>query len=195
MRSSRYIGIDEPVNLHIGGYANITVGELSAIYREWQALLRHAWKGAWKETQGSKYPTIHILAKSVTSEKSIDLEAVYAVHGAAMAANLVLGPLVDWPTRVKTAYSYIVAHWDRLERQQESVQRGDGDGGVEIETPRTRMRFPSHVLKDEEMTNRLERIHKRAIAGDLQIKVSLPKDQRNKEEGEDAGDEEINMEL
>ena len=186
MRSSRYVGIDEPVNLHIGGYANITVGELSAIYREWQALLRHAWRAAWKETQGPECPTIHTLARSITSEKSIDLEAVYAVHEAAMATSLVLGPLVDWPTRVRTAYSYIVAHRYSLERQ-ESVQKDDGDSGVEIETPHTRIRFPSRVLRDEEMTNRLQKLHRMAIAGDLQIKASLPKEQRNEEEEEGIG--------
>ena len=172
MRNSNYKPIGVPINLHLE-FDQMTVGELSSILREWQALLRSAWR-EWYEIQYSgKAPTARLLAVSASTENSLDLLSDLAIPTLYFTTQ-VLGPAKDWPAVVGSAYHYLHSVWSQKERRYE-----DGDfrhvyirGGFTLE-----LLVDRASLKDSETGERIEKLWKIANSGFIDMTVEEQDDQ------------------
>ena len=166
MKSTSYAAINAPIKLRLE-YSKMTVGELSNVLRHWQALLRAAWREAYELQHGVKAPNTHLLTIASSTENSFDLISDYALQ-TAIIANLVLGPVTDWPGQARMVYAYLSLIWEtegeaHLEADQERVTIIGGD------TPA--ITFPSNMLENEEIAGRLKAFWKIANSGDISISI------------------------
>ena len=164
-------------------YNNITVGEVSSILREWQALLRAAWNEAYEIDNGRKAPTVRLLTTATSSMHSIELVAEYAIHAANFASDIapVLGPAIDWPKQAATAYGYLEHLWRRERKRREG---NESIGQIEI-TGRhgSSIRFPSNVLERENTARRLLQFWDVANRGDIEVsaRINVPPEEEEEE--------------
>ena len=171
MKSRNYQPIDAPINLHLE-YQFMTLGELSGILRDWQAILLSGWKKSFELQDFSSQlldlsspPSTRILTVSGSTERSYDIVSNYAVMGLTVS-SAIFGPVTTWPSVAKTAYAYIHSIWTQ--------KRLHGDrnhlfikGGSSPEI------WASYeVLRDPETGPRIERLWKRATSGEIKITVN-----------------------
>ena len=171
MKSKNYQPVDAPINLHLE-YQFMTLGELSGILRDWQAILLSAWRESFElhdfssEFQDfSLPPSARILTVSGSTERSYDIVSNYAVQGL-MVTSAIIGPVSTWPSMARAAYAYIHSIWTQKQ------QHGDRDhlfikGGS---TPEIQVSYDA--LRDPETGPRIERLWKRATSGEIKITVN-----------------------
>ena len=166
MKSTSYAAVNAPIKLHLE-YSKMTIGELSNILRHWQALLRAVWRDAYELQHGVRAPNTHVLTIATSTENSLDLISDYALQGA-IIANLILGPVTDWPRQARIAYAYL-SHFRETERE---ARLEEGQEQVTITGGKTPLiAFPSHMLENEAISERLVEFWRIANSGNISVTV------------------------
>ena len=162
LKSTSYKSIDAPIKLRLE-FDVTTVGELSSILRQWQVLLRTAWRESYEINYQGSAPNARILVSSASTENSFEILTDIALPLAA-----IFGPVKEWPAVARTAYHYLASVWSEKEDQDYTI---DSDhvyvrGG---ETPE--IRVSAAALKDSETGQRLERMWEIANSGAIRLTV------------------------
>ena len=166
MKSTSYSAINAPIKLHLE-YSKMTIGELSNILRHWQALLRAVWRDAYELQHDVRAPNTHVLTITTSTENSFDLVSDYALE-AAIIANLILGPVTDWPRQARIAYAYL----SRLWKTEKEASPEQGNEQVKIIGGNTPViTFPAHMLKNEAIAGRLVEFWRIANSADIFVTV------------------------
>ena len=95
MRTGSYRHIEAPVRLSLE-FEHLTVGELSNVLRQYQALLRAAWRDAGRD-QDIRTPPVRLLTVSTSTDHSFDLISEFAIPAYHFSTALV-GPVTSWMT-------------------------------------------------------------------------------------------------
>ena len=118
LRSRRYRSIDAPIKLKLE-FNEITVGELSSLLRQWQALVRSAWRESYGLSNSGRVPTARILVVSASTENSFEILTDIAIP--LSIATAFMGPFKDWPRIARTAWSFLELAWtERTDRSDET---------------------------------------------------------------------------
>ena len=166
MKSTSYAAVNAPIKLHLE-YSKMTIGELSNILRHWQALLRAVWRDAYELQHGVSAPNTHVLTIATSTENSLDLISDYALPGA-IIANLILGPVTDWPGQARIAYAYLSLLWET----ERGARPEEGNEHVTITGGKTPViTFPSHLLENEAIAGRLGAFWRIANSGNISFTV------------------------
>ena len=159
MKSGQHETIGAPIGLHLD-YELLTLGELSKLLGQWQALLRCAWREHWRLRYGPEPPPVRVFTSSISTGNSIDVTSDFAMALSLITA--VVGPPIDWPRRGREAFEFI-SH--RLQRQQkvenDRLYMELGDQPV--------LDFPTHITESDETTERLVRIINAAKTGNIRM--------------------------
>lgn len=189
MKSTSYKSIDVPIRLHLE-FDQITVGELSNLLRQWQALLR----AAWRESYDLRYPdhpipNARILVVSTSSESSCDFVAVIAVHLPVVTS--LIGPVRDWPALATAAYLRIGEVWSAKTARDDSAASNHlyMRGG---ETPEISVN--AEDLGDPETGPRIERMWNTANSGGVGMTFDGPNEDDEDSPEDDDGSPEDNEE-
>ena len=171
MKSTNYRPIDVPINLHLE-FDQITVGELSSILRQWQALLRSAWRESYEFHYSSRVPPMRLLAASASAENSFEILSDIAIPVLYFNVAL-LGPARDWPSVVRSSYRYLASVWLQKRRRFENIASGHmlmrGGDSPEIF-------IDIDILSDNETGQRIERMWNTANSGLIKMTVEVPSD-------------------
>ena len=170
MRSTNYIPIEAPINLHLE-FDQMTVGELSNLLRQWQALLRAAWLESWELGFSGRAPTPRLLVVSASTESSYNILSDIAIPALYFTTS-VLGPIVQWPSVGRQAYGYLGSMWrsrEKLRSEREESERVFIMG-------RDMAVFSASVdaLRDSVVGPRLERMWDTANGGSVNMTVEVP---------------------
>ncbi|MCY4580340.1 MAG: hypothetical protein OXD31_15015 [Chloroflexi bacterium] len=166
MKSTRYESLDVPIKLHLD-FTKITVGELSNIMRDWQALLRCVWRESYALQYPGRIPSPRILVVTASTENSFEIISDIAIH-TLFFGTAFLGPVRNWPNVAKQAHGYLREVWlQKAARSGSSVgnhvyMRG-GDSPEVIAT--------IDALQDSEAGARLERMWDRANRGEIELTI------------------------
>ena len=171
MKTTGYRPISVPIKLHLD-FDQMTVGELSNILRQWQALLRSAWRESYELVYSPRVPTVRLLTVSASTENSFDLLSDFAIP-AVLYTTAVAGPILEWPSVARTAYYYLASIW---EPKGERYQADDSRHIVIIGGDTPAMRLPVAALGDTEVGERVENLWSTANSGEINITVELPED-------------------
>lgn len=165
MKSKDLISIGSPIKLRLE-FDGVTVAELSNILRQWNALLRVAWRESYAIHYGGRAPNAHILVASASTENSFEVIADIALPLAANAS--ILGPAIDWLTLARIAYGYLASRWREREEQREA----DVSSHLYLrggETPE--LRVSTVVLANRKIGDRIERMWDTANSGGIRLTV------------------------
>ena len=177
MRSTNYTQINEPIKLHLE-YDKMTVGELSNITRQWQALLRVAWRESYEAEHGGTAPNARVLTVAASTENSFELISEYAIP-TILFATVVFGPVVNWPGLARAAYTRIR---NRLggasEREPWSEDR------IYMRAADREINLPADVVADDETTERIIKLLKTLNSGRI---IGTIGDTNPSESEEDSG--------
>ena len=173
MKTKRFRSIDIPIKLRLE-FDDITLGELSNFLRQWQALLRAAWRESFELSDLGSAPRVHILVASASTENSFDILSYIAIHSDHVAA--VFGTAKDWAPSVRDVLSFLGLVWSRREAQ---IARDDSDrlyirGGDSPE-----MSVGGDLLRDSETGRRIQHLWEIANSGAVKITISGPDDEGN----------------
>ena len=162
MKSTDFKSIGSPIKLRLE-FEGVTVAELSNILRQWNALLRLAWRESYAIHYRGRAPNAHILVASVSTENSFEVLADIA-----LATANILGPAIDWPTVARIAYGYLASKW------RESGEQNEADISSHLylrggETPE--LRVSTDVLGDSKIGERIERMWNTANSGGIRLTV------------------------
>ena len=165
MKSTSYKPIDVPIKLHLE-FNQITAGELSNMLRQWQALLRSAWRESYGLNYRGRIPNARILVVSASTENSCTFLTDIALP-LAITTSL-MGPVKDWPTAAMTAYHYLGSVWSIKKSRDDSAASSHLyiRGG---ETPE--LIVSADDLKESETGQRIERMWNTANSGGLAVTV------------------------
>ena len=168
MKSTSYKSINVPIRLHLE-FDQITVGELSNILRQWQALLRAAWRESYEIHYGGSIPNARILVVSTSTKNSCDFVTDIALP--LSIGTSLIGPVKDWPTVAATAYHYLAAKWSTKRASNDVAasnhmyMRGGEDPEIIVSTD---------DLRDSVTGERIERMWNAANSGGLKMTVDRP---------------------
>ena len=169
LRSRQYRSIDAPIKLKLE-FNEITVGELSSLLRQWQALVRSAWRDSYERSNRDGVPNARILVISASTENSFEVLTDIAIPITSFAAT-VLGPAKDWPAVARTAWSYLESTWTaRADRSGTTASDHVYIRGGE--TPE--IRVSADALRDSETGGRVERMWEIANSGSIRTTVTGP---------------------
>ena len=166
MRSTRYDPLDTPIKLHLE-FKQITVGEISSVLRQWQAILRSAWREAYELQFSGSVPTARIIAVSVSTEHSLDILSDIAIPALHLSVATI-GPIKDWRTVTRSAYGYLNSVWS---------QKAEEEYGAPSQTMRMRggdvpeLDIPVDALRDSKTADRIETLWRIANSGEIDITV------------------------
>ena len=104
---------------------------------------------------------------ATSTGNSIDLISEYAIP-AAIAANLIFGPVTDWPRQAKIAYTYLSRIWER--EREERPELGNNQVTV-IGGSTPEMSFPADMLENDSVARRLVEFWRIANSGDISMTV------------------------
>ena len=171
MRTRGYQPISVPAKSHLD-FDQMTVGELSNILRQWQALLQSAWRESYELAYSSRAPTMHLMTVSASTENSFELFSDFAIP-AVYVANVILGPVKDWLPAAMNAYRYLASAWESRSRQPLAESSGHVliRGGDSPE-----MMVPVSALRDTEVGPRVETLWSIANSGLIKVTVELPEE-------------------
>ncbi len=168
MKSTSFKSIGAPIKLQLE-FKETTVGELSNILRQWQVLLRTAWRESYEINYPGSAPNPRILVASASTENSFEILSDISLP--VMYVTAIFGPVVGWPAVARTAYRFLALVWSEKKDQNESLASEHVylRGG---ESPE--LRVNADVLKDSETGERLERMWAIANSGGFELTVEEP---------------------
>ena len=163
-----------PIKLHIE-FDQITVGELSNYLRQWQALLRVAWRESYELHSSDRVPNSHILVVSASTENSFEIIACVAI-----AANL-FGPAMSWPDVAKRTFRYLHSVWSDKEKRfpEESSNHTYIRGG---ESPE--IRVSDDILRDSDAGDRVVTMWRIANGSNVRLRIEESTDDDESEQEE-----------
>ena len=171
MRSTKYESIEVPIRLHLE-FNQMTVGELSSILRQWQALLRSAWRESYELQFTRRVPTARVLTVSASTKRSFDILSEFAIP--LQLSTAFLGPVYNWPYLARAVCGYLGSVWPP---KTQHLDREDS-GHVFIMGGQTPvLDVSADDLKDTETGQRIERLWEIANSGSIKIIVEAPSDQ------------------
>ena len=170
MKSTDFKSIGAPIKLRLE-FDETTVGELSSILRQWQVLLRTAWRESYEISYQDSIPNARVLVASASTENSFEILTDYALPVTYVVA--IWGPVIGWPAVARIAYRYLASVWSEKEEQNDVVASDHVylRGG---ESPE--LRVPADILRDSETGERLERMWEIANSGAINLTVEVPDD-------------------
>ena len=176
MKATNYTQINAGIRLHLE-YDKMTVGELSNITRQWQALLRAAWRESYP-TQAIPTeplptalrptepiptpPNARVIIITASTENSLELIAEYALITTTITAA-VFGPMVDWPGLARAAYRHIQ---NKLEGSRETGSVRD-EGRIYMRSGDREVNLPNQVLADDETGERARKLMETFFSGGI----------------------------
>ena len=170
MRSTRYSLLEVPVRLHLE-FNQMTIGELSRILREWQVVLRSAWRESYELQFQTRAPSARVLTDSASTKCSFDVVSAFAIP--LSLSTSFLGPVYNWPYLARTACGYLGSVWPSPTRQLEREDSGlvfiRGGNTPELDVS-------VDTLTDTETGQRIERLWAIANSGSIRITVEAPSD-------------------
>ena len=169
MRTGNYRQIEVPLRLLLE-FERLTVGELSNVLRQYQALLRLAWQDTCEDQDITTVPPVRLLTVSASTEHPIDLFAEFAIPALYFSTEVV-GPVIHWPGIVHSTFQYIRAIWSGLTRRPEARASGQIfiQGG---ETPQ--LTVPVSALMERDVANRIQDLWRTAQSGAITVTLELP---------------------
>ena len=174
MRARNYKPIGVPIKLHLE-FDQMTVGELSSILRQWQAILRSVWRESYEIQFSGKAPTARLLTISTSTRNSCDLVSDFAIHTLNFS-TILFGPVATWPSVVGSAYDYLGLVWSQRREQSEHDDLGHVfiKGGQSPE-----LQVKARALRDSKAGPRIETLWKTATSGSIGIVAEVLGDQRD----------------
>ena len=171
MKSKDYKSIDVPIKLRLD-FDETTVGELSSILRQWQVLLRTAWRESYSLYYSGSAPNQRILVASASTKNSFEINTDFALQLAFVSS--IFGPVRDWPAVARTTYRFLASVWTEKNEKEDTFIFSEVyiRGG---ESPE--LRVNADVLRDSETGTRIERLFEIAVAGGFGLAVEEPDDQ------------------
>ena len=188
MKSNRYEPLNTPIRLHLE-YENLTVGELSGILRQWQVVLRSAWRETYvrqsnavdftdpegrfisfaaKESMYRGSTTARLLVVTTSTAHSFDILADFGLDRALLFSTAFLGPIVNWPSFVRVVYEYL-----RLIVEARLKRYGDSGKVLIKGVGSTELQIHSDMLKDSDTADRVERLWEIANSGNVRMSIDM----------------------
>ena len=168
MRTENYRQIEAPVKLLLE-FEHLTVGELSNVLRQYQALLRVAWRDTGR-AQAIRTPPVRLLTVSTSTDHSFDLISEFAIPALHFSTSL-FGPVISWPSFANSTFQYVIAAWSRLARNPEARRSGQvfikGVGGTELHVPVS-------ALQETNTARSIENLWAIAHRGRISVTLELP---------------------
>ena len=171
MKSTDFKSIGAPIKLRLE-FDETTVGELSNILRQWQVLLRTAWRESYEINYRVSPPNPRILVSSASTENSFEI--ITDISLPLTVVGGILGSDTDWVDVARTAYRYLASIWsekkddDYAEASDHVYIRGGKDPEL-IASP--------DALRDNETGERIERLWKTANSGGINLTIEEPDDE------------------
>ena len=182
MKATNYAQINAAIKLHLE-YDKMTVGELSNIARQWQALLRAAWRESYAAERGRTAPNARVLTVAASTENSFELVSEYALP-TLVFATMVLGPIVTWPGLARAAYA-------RIRNRMDSIIETVPEGRTYMRVGDREVNLPDDTFADDETAERARRFLETLISGQI---VGAIEDPDARDNGEDPDDVEEDIE-
>ena len=180
MKATNYTQINAGIKLHLE-YDKMTVGELSNITRQWQALLRAAWRESYQTVDSRPAPNARVITITASTENSFELTAQYALL-TIVITTAVLGPMVDWPGLARAAYRHIQ---NKLEGSRETGSVRD-EGRIYMRSGDREVNLPNQVLADDETGERARKLMETFFSGGISGTIEEIDEPDSGEDAEDT---------